>query len=104
MNMEDLYQKKRIKNRGREMDIRFVTDNEDKNSNSDYKLLSVIDIKDYDVAMKMFNYMKEADIPIMINTEDLADTDGDVYYIENVLFVTPEMGGEIAECITVFVS
>ena len=103
MDMEDLYQKKRIKNRGREMDIRFVTDNSDKSRN-DYKLLSVIDIKDYDVAMKMFNYMKEANVPVMINTEDLADTDGDIYYIENVLFVTPEIGGEIAECITVFVS
>ena len=103
MDMEDLYQKKRIKNRGKEMDIRFITDNEDK-TRDDYKLLSVIDVKDYDIAMKMFNYMKEADIPVMINTEDLADTDGDVYYIENVLFVTPEMGGEIAECITVFVS
>lgn len=85
------------------MDIRFVTDNSDKSRN-DYKLLSVIDIKDYDVAMKMFNYMKEANAPVMINTEDLADTDGDIYYIENVLFVTPEIGGEIAECITVFVS
>ena len=83
------------------MDIRFITDNEDK-TRDDYKLLSVIDVKDYDVAMKMFNYMKEADIPVMI--KDLADTDGDVYYIENVLFVTPEIGGEILECITVFVS
>ena len=86
------------------MHIRFVTDNQDNNSNSDYKLLSVIDIKDYDVAMKMLNYMKEADVPVMINTEDLADTDGDIYYIENVLFVTPKMCGEIEECITVYVS
>ena len=101
MDMEDLYHKKRIKNGDKEMDIRFITDNEDK-TRDDYKLLSVIDVKDYDVAMKMFNYMKEADIPVMI--KDLADTDGDVYYIENVLFVTPEIGGEILECITVFVS
>ena len=86
------------------MDIRFVTDNEDNNSNGNYKLLSVIDIKDYDIAMKMLNYMKEADIPVMINTEDSADTDGDVYCIENVLFVVPEIGGEIVECITVYVS
>lgn len=84
------------------MDIRFVTDNSDKSRN-DYKLLSVIDVKDYDIAMKMLSYMKEAEIPVMINTEDLADTDGDVYDIENVLFVTPEIGGEIKEHIAVYV-
>lgn len=82
------------------MNIRFVTNNENKNN---YELLTVISVSDCDTIIKMLVYMKEQSIPLEINTADIADTDGEEYYIEDIRFVVPTIGGEIQEYISVLV-
>lgn len=83
------------------MKVRIVTENNKDENN--YKLLSVIDISDYDTVMKMFTYMKENDIPLEVNTNDIVDTDGEQYFVKDVWFVVPMLGAEIMEYISVFV-
>ena len=53
--------------------------------------------------IKTLNYMKENDIPITINTEDIVDTDGEDYYIKNFSVVFPKVGGEIIPHILIYV-
>ena len=50
-----------------------------------YKLKGYADIDNISKLIKTLNYMKENDIPITINTEDIVDTDGEDYYINIVL-------------------
>lgn len=47
-----------------------------------YKLKGYADIDNISELIKTLNYMKENDIPITINTEDIVDTDGEDYYIK----------------------
>lgn len=47
--------------------------------------------------------MKENDIPITINTEDIVDTDGEDYYINSFNVVFPKVGGEIIPHIVIYV-
>lgn len=53
--------------------------------------------------IKTLNYMKENDIPITINTEDIVDTDGEDYYINSFSVVFPKVGGEIIPHIVIYV-
>ena len=47
--------------------------------------------------------MRKNEIPLIINTNDIIDTDGEEYYIDSITMVFPKVGGEIGNCITVYV-
>lgn len=83
------------------MQFRFLEYNEETNTN---KLLGYTDIEDYDAAFRMFTYMKEhkCSVCVMINTEDLVDTEGEYYRVNNICFVTEKIGGDIRPhiCVT----
>lgn len=82
------------------MQFRFIEFDEESNKD---KLVGYSDIEDYDIAFKMFTYMKEheCELSVMVNTEDIADTEGDYYIVKNVYFVTPKLGGQILPYICV---
>lgn len=68
-----------------------------------YKLKGYADIENISELIKTLDYMKENDIPITINTEDIVDTDGEDYYIDSFSVVFPKVGGEILPHVVVFV-
>lgn len=68
-----------------------------------YKLKGYADIDNISELIKTLNYMKENDIPITINTEDIVDTDGEDYYIKSFSVVFPKVGGEIIPHIVIYV-
>lgn len=82
------------------MQVRFITQGDDDDM---YKLLTIIDVSSYEEIMRLLMYMKEEDIPIEINTNDIADTGGEEYSITDVRFIVPTLGGEIGEYISVYV-
>lgn len=47
--------------------------------------------------------MRENEIPITINTEDIVDTDGEDYHIRSFSVVFPKVGGEIIPHIVIYV-
>ena len=61
----------------------------------DYKLLGEV--------FKTLDYMRKNEIPLIINTNDVIDTDGEEYYIDSITMVFPKVSGEIGSCITVYV-
>lgn len=68
-----------------------------------YKLKGYDEIDDLCELVKTLCYMKENEIPIIINTEDLVDTDGEEYYIQDINVVFPRTGGELESYVSVFV-
>lgn len=71
------------------MQIRFRTYDEE---NYKYNLIGIVNIEDYDKAFKMFDYMKTNKCTYCIekNTEDVSETVGEMYEVEEVLFVFSE--------------
>lgn len=69
-----------------------------------YKLLSSTSDESYSELLKSLYFMKNNNIPIEVSTEDVADTDGEGYYIDSISFVAPQIGGEIEPYIAVYVS
>ena len=82
------------------MQIRIISFSD---SYEGYKLKGYADIDNISELIKTLNYMKENDIPITINTEDIVDTDGEDYYINGFSVVFPKVGGEIIPHIVIYV-
>ena len=75
------------------MHIRFREYNKDTNK---YKLLAYTDIPDYDVAFKMFTFMKEHECEFAISiANDVEDINETLYNVIDVSFVAPNIGSEI---------
>lgn len=68
-----------------------------------YRLKGYADVENISELIKTLDYMKENDIPITINTEDIVDTDGEDYYIRSIGVVFPKSGGEIVPHIVIYV-
>lgn len=68
-----------------------------------YKLLGYTNIENISEVFKTLDYMRENEIPITINTNDVIDTDGEEYYIDSITMIFPSISGEIGSCITVYV-
>lgn len=68
-----------------------------------YKLKGYADVENISELIKTLDYMKENDIPITINTEDIVDTDGEDYCITSFSVVFPKVGGEIIPHIVIYV-
>ncbi len=68
-----------------------------------YKLKGYAEIYNISELIKSLHYMKENEIPLEINTEDVADTDGEEYSIQDVRIVFPKCGGKINPYIAVYV-
>lgn len=83
------------------MQVRVVTKND--KGKTYYKVLSYKDFDDYNVVMDMFHKMKQNSIPIEVNNNNMADTDGDRYYIEDISFVVPGVNSELNPYISVYV-
>lgn len=81
------------------MHIRFRECNKDTN---EYKLLSYTDINDYDIAFKMFTFMKEHDCDFAISIANKAEDINEIYYkVKDISFVTPSIGSDILPHIAV---
>lgn len=83
------------------MQVRVVTKNDE--GKTYYKVLSYKDFDDYNVVMDMLHKMKQNSIPIEVNSNNMADTDGDRYYIEDISFVMPGTKSELKPYISVYV-
>lgn len=68
-----------------------------------YKLKGYTDIDNISELIKTLDYMRENEIPITINTEDIVDTDGEDYYIRSFSVVFPKVGGKIIPHIVIYV-
>lgn len=68
-----------------------------------YRLKGYADVENISELIKTLDYMKENDIPITINTEDIVDTDGEDYCITSFSIVFPKVGGEIIPHIVIYV-
>lgn len=68
-----------------------------------YKLLGCTEIENISEVFKTLDYMRENEIPIIINTNDVIDSDGEEYYIDSLTMVFPSVSGEICSCIIVYV-
>lgn len=68
-----------------------------------YRLKGYADVENISELIKTLDYMKENDIPITINTEDIVDTDGEDYCITSFSVVFPKVGGEIIPHIVIYV-
>ncbi|WP_448902239.1 hypothetical protein [Eubacterium sp.] len=69
-----------------------------------YKLIGCTnDIDNISELIKSLDYMKKHEIPIVINTEDIADTDGEEYDIEDFNIVFPKVGGETGTYLEIYV-
>lgn len=68
-----------------------------------YRLKGYADIDNISELIKTLDYMRENEIPITINTEDIVDTDGEDYYIRSIGVVFPKVGGEIIPHIVIYV-
>lgn len=73
------------------------------NNYDGYKLKGYAEIYNISELIKSLQYMKENEIPLEINTEDIADTDGEEYPIQDVRIVFPKCGGEINPYVAVYV-
>lgn len=84
------------------MQFRFVKVEDD---NGHSELIGVSNIDEYDTAFKMFSYMKECECSncIMLNDTDIVDTDGQTYYVKDVMFVTTPIGGQLLPHCCVYV-
>nr|DAD94427.1 MAG TPA: hypothetical protein [Siphoviridae sp. cttFh17] len=69
----------------------------------DYKLLGYTEVENISEVFKTLDYMRKNEIPLIINTNDIIDTDGEEYYINSITMVFPKVSGEIGSCITVYV-
>ncbi len=69
----------------------------------DYKLLEYTEVENVSEVFKTLDYMRKNEVPLIINTNDVIDTDGEKYYIDSITMVFPKVGGEIRSCITVYV-
>ena len=69
----------------------------------DYKLLGYTEVENVSEVFKTLDYMRKNEVPLIINTNDVIDTDGEKYYIDSITMVFPKGGGEIRGCITVYV-
>ena len=69
----------------------------------DYKLLGYAEVENISEVFKTLDYMIKNEIPLIINTSDIIDTDGEEYYIDSITMVFQKVGGEIGNCITVYV-
>lgn len=85
------------------MQIRFITKKDNDNDTRDYKLLGYYNSNNFSEDMKLFNYMMNSEIPMQINTKNIADTDGDEYFIQYVTFASPAIHCEINPYIEVYV-
>lgn len=68
-----------------------------------YKLKGYTNIENISELIKTLHYMKENDMPLTINTEDIADTDGEEYFIRDISIVFPKVGGDINGHIVVYI-
>ena len=68
----------------------------------DYKLLGYTEVENISEVFKTLDYMRKNEIPLIINTNDVIDTDGEEYYIDSITMVLPKVSGEIGSCITVY--
>lgn len=69
----------------------------------DYKLLGYTEVENVSEVFKTLDYMRKNEVPLIINTNDVIDTDGEKYYIDSITMVFPKVGGEIRSCIIVYV-
>lgn len=83
------------------MQFRFINEADDGKK----KLLGYCDIDDYTEAFKLFTFMMDhrCEFAMMINTEDIVDTEGKYYKVNNISFVSPKVGGELGPYIMVLV-
>ena len=68
-----------------------------------YKLKGYTEIENISEVFKTLYYMKENEIPLMINIDDVVDSDGEEYCIDSIGMVFPKVGGEIREYVVVYV-
>ena len=68
-----------------------------------YKLKGYDEIDNISELIKSLYYMKEKEIPLEINTEDIADTDGEEYFIRDISIVFHKCEGKICAHIAVYV-
>lgn len=68
-----------------------------------YELKGCSYAKNISEIFKTLDYMRRNDIPLTINTENIADTDGEEYDIDSLSFVFPTFDGEILPYIAVYV-
>lgn len=73
------------------------------NNYEGYKLKGYDKIDNISELIKTFHYMKENEISLEINTEDIADIDGEEYFIRNISIVFPKCGGGINPYVAVYV-
>lgn len=73
------------------------------NNYDGYKLKGYAEIYNISELIKSLQYMKENEIPLEINTEDIADTDGEEYFVRDISIVFPKCGGDINPYIAVYV-
>ena len=67
-----------------------------------YFLVGYADFLDYSEVFKLLHYMKENEIPLEINTTDIADCPDEEHYIEDISFVMPNSNGIISPYIAVY--
>ena len=68
-----------------------------------YKLKGYDEIDNISELIKSLHYMKENEISLEINTENITDTDGEKYFIRDISIVFPKCGGEINPYVAVYV-
>lgn len=57
----------------------------------DYKLLGYTEVENISEVFKTLDYMRKNEIPLIINTNDVIDTDGEEYYIDSITMVFPKV-------------
>jgi hypothetical protein len=68
-----------------------------------YKLKGYDEIDNISELIKSLHYMKENEISLEINTENIADTDGEEYLVRDISIVFPKCGGDINTYVAVYV-
>ena len=79
------------------MNVRFLLCEKDK-----YSLVGYMQIRDFDIFMRFLQDAKDNEWDIGINTEDIVDTDTDIYTVHSFEFVVPKVGGELLPHIAVY--
>lgn len=82
------------------MQIRIVAFSDDYEG---YKLKGYDNVDNISEVLKTLNYMKENELPLSINADNVVDTECDEYYIDSISMVFPMVGGEIRTHIVVYV-
>lgn len=80
------------------IDARIINIEEEK-----YRLVGIIKDYAYSELIKTLQFIKDNEIPVEVNINDIADTDGEEYYIDSICLVSPNVGGEIQPYIAVYV-